>query len=131
MLAGHLLRIDDASGGDFEAEGAPAFFVGGTGNLIGAEVLEIEGSVHGEFFDVRAAKAVDAVVDMAANVGGIAAGKGVGGKGVGGEGVALEAEGFVDLAEMIADFGAERGAPGGLDECLASSYLCSRKRIHP
>jgi hypothetical protein len=68
---------------------------------------------------------------MAADVGGVVAGEGVGGKGVGGEGVAFEAESFVDLAEVIADLGVERGAPGRFDDLLASSYLCSRKRIQP
>ena len=131
VLAGHLLRVDHSSGGDFEAEGAPAFLVRGARHFIGAQILEIEGSAHGELFDVGGPEAVDAVVDMAADVVGVVAGEGVGGKGVGGEGVAFEAESFVDLAEVIADLGVERGAPGRFDDLLASSYLCSRKRIQP
>ena len=116
MLAGHLLGVDHSSGGDFESEGAPAFLVRGARHFIGAQILEIEGSAHGEFLYVGGPEAVDAVVDMAAHVGGVVAGEGVGGKGVGGEGVAFEAESFVDLAEVIADLGVERGAPGRFDE---------------
>ena len=69
LITGHLLGRDHSSGAELQAEGSPAADSVGTGDVVGARLLQRLRSVVSGDCRARAAEPRDALRDVVANIG--------------------------------------------------------------